>query len=255
MLLVLGHLDRPGRHRERAQPGGAAERLLRAGVAVVDVPLDRRDLLAAQRRDAVGHQQRLGCGGAHQRTELGHRVPDAGRGLGVHHGDELRVGVGLEGLLDLLERHDLSQRRGELHHVELVPTGHLGDPRSEEAGMDRDHGVAGLGQVRESRLHAARAARREAERQAVGPLPERLQAEHQVEQDVPEVRVEMAVHLERHRFEDLGVHVGRSGAAEQTCSGVQGRDAGDERIGHGFPPSSGTARSRRPDRSSNGHSN
>ena len=52
---------------------------------------------------------------------------------------------------------------------------------------------------------------------------------HQIDQDVPEVGVEVSVHLQGHRLQDLRVDVRRSRAAQEASSGLQRRDAGHER--------------------------
>ena len=73
--------ERPGRH---------AEALLRARVAGVDAPAVDLDRDAAERRDGVDEQQRVGVA---QRGERRDVVLDAGRRLRVHDRDEARVGV------------------------------------------------------------------------------------------------------------------------------------------------------------------
>ena len=74
----------------------------------------------------------------------------------------------------------------------------------------------------------------------------------EVDQDVPEVGVEVPVHRVAHRFEHLGVHVGRPGAAQEPFARLQRRDAGDERLAHVGPSSRGPADGRA--RSLNGRS-
>ena len=76
---------------------------------------------AAERRDAVDEQQRVALGRAERRDVVAH----AGRGLGVHDGDDLRVRVrgeqrlGIDRLAPLgLDPHDLgAAARGDVAHA------------------------------------------------------------------------------------------------------------------------------------------
>ena len=86
-------LHRPRRERDRRDAGRRAQALLAARVAVVDAPALGLELDAAERGDAVGHQQRVAV--AQLRGQLRQRVGDAGRRLGVHDGDQPRLGMPL----------------------------------------------------------------------------------------------------------------------------------------------------------------
>ena len=225
-LAIRDPLQRAWRDAERREPRRTAERLLRTGVGVVDAPRGRGDHLTAERRDAVRQQERVaGAAVGDHRPEILHGVANTRGGFRVDHADQLRVGMLRERVGHLLERHDLAERRGELDEVGTGAPCHLGDAGAEESGVEHEHGVAGLHQVRHPRLHARGAARAEAEREAVGAAPERFEPLRQIQQQVPEVRVEVSVDRQLHGLEDLGMHVRRARPAQEAVAGIDRRDA------------------------------
>jgi hypothetical protein len=96
-----------------------------------------------------------------------------------------------------------------------MPPGDLRDTPAEEAALGHDHGVARLHEVHDAGLHAGRARAVERQHQPVGHPVHAPQQRHDVEENLVHPRVEMAEHRARHRVEHGGVHVCRSGAAEQ----------------------------------------
>ena len=115
------------RDRHRRHPRRRREALLRAAVGVVDPPRAHVERDPAERRHAVGEQQRVGA--EHRRPELLQRVQRARRRLGVHDGDEPRPRVPVQRVEQRLVRHGLAPRRRR-----RAPPGHRGARRRRPSG-------------------------------------------------------------------------------------------------------------------------
>ena len=90
----------PGPHE--AQAGRHHQTLLRGGEGDVDTPRVHLELLAADRGDAVDHQQRRVVGSVEGAANRRHVVAGRRGGVGVHHQHrlDLSLGVGSQPLLD-----------------------------------------------------------------------------------------------------------------------------------------------------------
>ena len=142
-------------------------------------------------------------------------------------------GVGAQGLLDRSERDDLPERRGELRPARLPARG----PSRRSARRRTRQWITSTlspGSTRFAKpasIPEVPLALKQSDR-PVGPAPERLQPVDQIQQDVPEVGVEVPVDRQLHRLEHLRVDVRRSRTAEEPVARIQRRDGGHE-IGHG----------------------
>ena len=122
-------LHRPLGHRHRRHPGRRRQALLGARVGEVHAPVAHLERHAGERGDAVGHQQRVAV--AQQGAELGQRVLDPGRGLGMHHGDHPRPGF--------VDRAPPSVRRSKRTHPSRPSTCH----HARRHGAERSQRSAG----------------------------------------------------------------------------------------------------------------
>ena len=217
--LALAHpVDGARRHRERREPGRAAERLLRARVGVVDAP---RVGETSSPPSEVTQSTSRSASGAWPRIELAqllHRVPDAGRRLGVHDATSFVSGFASSAASTSSERHDLAERRGELDEVGAGARRAISAIRAPKnpawitmtlsPGSIRFAKPASMPEVPEALKQSERPS---AWRQSA------LQPVDEIEQDVPEVGVEVPVHRERIAsrtsgltFEGPGPHSSRS---------------------------------------------
>lgn len=119
---------------DNAESGRAADGLLAGGQDDVEIPLVEGDLLAAYAADAVDDDEGLGADAADELSHAFDVAEDTGGGVDVGDGEEL-VGLGLEGLLDLLEGGAVSDGGLELGGIGAVGLQASGEGVGEVAGV------------------------------------------------------------------------------------------------------------------------
>lgn len=178
-----------------------------AAVGEVHAPVVDLQRYTAQRGDAVHQQQGVALAG----TDGGDLVADSCRGLGVHHGDDLGIRMGVEEVLWVECPTPLGihpQDRG------TAAGGHIAHPLAEQA-VDADHDrVAGPQHVHEGGLHASRTGGRHGEGERVGGAEDLTQPFVGLVQEGNEVRVQVAQHGTAEGLDDLRIGVPGTGAHE-----------------------------------------
>ena len=183
-LEALEGARRDGHGRE---PGRAAQALLGATVGDVDAVLVDQHRHAAERRDAIGDDQRSGLvGRLADRLRL---VVHAGGGFGLHEGHHVRL-LAADELARFLRVERLAPMLGEPDDLGALAACHFADAVGEEAVGQQREFAAGLGEVGHRGFHAgtAGAGYRQVElvRRRVG---------------VAQQRANLAGHLEEERIE------------------------------------------------------
>ena len=199
--------------------GGRGEALLRAGVGGVDTPLVDLDGHAAEGGDAVEEEEgavRLAKGG-----DALDRLADAGGGLGVDDGDELRRS-GAQLPLDGFLGDGGAPGGGHDGDLGAGAGGHLGDAVAEVAADADDGAVARLEEVHDGRFHAAGAGAGRSEGDLVfgaEDLPHHLLA---FVHDADELGVEVAEEGQAHGGQHAGIGAAGAGAHEDATGRIKG---------------------------------
>jgi hypothetical protein len=163
-------------------------------------------------------------------AELLDGVAHAGRRLGVDDGDEPRARIGVDRVEERLVGGDLPVVGADLDHLRARALGHARDAVAEEPRDGDDGGVARLEQVHEPALHARRPGRLMREDEAaLGVVDPALEVD-ELEQDLVEIRVEVAQHRLLHRLQDGRLDVARARPGEQALRWIEARKVG--RRGH-----------------------
>ena len=139
----------------------------------------------------------------------------------MHHRDHPRTRVPIELLHQCVVRNALTPVGLDSHNMRAVPARDLRDTAAEVAALPDDHRVARLEQVRDAGLHAGGARAVKGEHEPVRHAIDASQHRDDVQQDLVEVRVEVAEHGPAHRVEHGGVYVRRAGAAQEPLGGPE----------------------------------
>ena len=214
--------------RDRRHAGRRADALLRARVGEVDSPGVEVEPDAAERGDAVGHQQHVAT--AQLLAELGERVLDAGRCLGVDDDEQARIGVRVERLEQAVIGDVLAPVGIDLDDVGALTLGDLDDPPAEEAVDGDDRRVARLEQMVEPALHSRGAGRLQRQHQAAARAVGGAQQRDQLGLDLEQIGIHVAEQRSLHRGQRGGGGIARSGAAEQALGRVKRGRGGHRRL-------------------------
>ena len=206
----------------RRETGRHPETLLRTGVDGVDAPRVDLDLDAAERRDHVDEQQRVGVPEHRERCDV---VLHAGGRLRVHDREHAGAGMLAMRVEQALRVDRASPRRLHAHDFGAGPARNLTHALTEHTVDPDDHGVTRLDEIDEAGLHARRAGPAHGQRQRVlgserDPQPVGDLVEHQ-----EEVGIEMPEHRALERLHHLGVRVRRAGAQQETFGVLHDSDA------------------------------
>ena len=151
------HEPETGRHHQT---------LLRRGDGDVDTPLVHEVPVAAERGDAVDHQQRRVIGGVDRPADGGDVVAHRRAGVDVHREDRLDrpVGVGPQARLDVgrVDRRPVGRVDGL--DLDAGHRGHLAPDDREPAGFEHEHTVAARQRVADRHLPRAMTVRHGHER-------------------------------------------------------------------------------------------
>ena len=154
-------------------------------------------------------------------------VADPSGGLGVHHGDDGRRGMGRQHLV-WVER--LSPRGLDGGHLRPQTPRHLAHALTEQSVHTHDHGIARVHEVDERRLHPRRPRAAQWQREGIRRAEHHPQTIHGLVEDLQEGRIEMAQYRPDQRSGDLGVGVRRPRSHQQSardghtasCQGARG---------------------------------
>jgi hypothetical protein len=109
----------------------------------------------------------------------------------------------------------------DLDDVGAVAAGDLGDPPPEVAAAGDDRGLPGLQQVGDPGLHPGGPGRLQRDQQALPGAKDPPQKLDHLQEDLVEVRVQVAEHRLLHRLEHRELDVGRPRAAQQPPGRLQ----------------------------------
>ena len=215
--------ERPRAERHGAEPGRGPDALLRAGASRVDSPLIDFYRHATQRRHAVDRDERPVA--VRDLGDLGHRLPGAGRGLGVDQRDQLG-GLFLQLRLEALRSDHLPQRGLDDPDRRAGTRRHLGQALAEKADHADDALVPRLQQVEQDGLEPAAAGGRHRDGVVVRRAEYLPQHRHRLVHDLQKVRVEMADQRRGEGPADARVDVGGARAEKRPLGGEGRRVAG-----------------------------
>ena len=219
-------LDSTRREAHGREPGRHAETLLRARIHGVDAPAVDVDGDAAERRDGVDQQQRVGL------LELGERrdlVLDAGRRLGVHDREYARVRMCVPRVKELVRIDRVTPGGLDAHDLGAAPARDLAHPLAEHAVDADDRGVARLEQVDEACLHPGRSGSADRQGERVARAEHRAQTVGDLVEHDEEVGIEMPEHRPLERLHHLRIRIRRPGPEQQSISMRHTREASDSR--------------------------
>ena len=214
---------------DRRQARRAGQAFLRAAVDGVDVPAVDVEFDPAERGDRVHDGERavavgdLGeCAGVRQ---------GAGRGLGHHESQRLRLRVGFQSVLDTLRVDGARPRIVHHHGGGAAALDVFLHAPPEHAVAAHDHGVTGFDQVHEAGLHAHRARAGNRKGHFVVGLEGSPQQCLDVVHQVHEGGVKVADGRPRHGGQYARVHVGRAGAHQGAQRRLKARHRKDSSTG------------------------
>ena len=225
-LAIPDLVDRALAEGDRRQAGNAGETFLGAGIDRVEAPFIHPDRGAAEGSHAIGDHQAIVLVGQFPHA-LGVGL-GAGGSLGVNEGDDLRIGVLIQRLLQLGQIHGAAP--GILHH-DRGAAGTLDillHAAAEHAVLAHDDLVARFHQVGETGFHAGGTGCGNRDRQLVVGLKGVLQQLLHLIHHADEHRVEMTDGGPGQGLENARVNIGRAGAHQRANGGIEGLNHGND---------------------------
>ena len=206
--------------RNGRQAGRAGQAFLAAGIHRIDAPFVHIQRRAAQAGDAIHDGER-----AEFLRDLAERLGvalRAGRGFGMHEGEDLCIRIRLEGVAHLVRIDRRAPGVVDDHRHAAGAFDVFQHTAAEHAVAADDHLVAWLHQVDETHFHPRRAWRRDREGQRVLGLERHAQHGLDLFHQVDERGVEVADGRTCHGIEDALGHVGGPRAHEDALGWDEG---------------------------------
>ncbi len=211
-------LGRAGTDRQRGEAGRATEAFLGAAVDNVGAPGIDGHRYAAQRGDTVHHQQ-AAVAVDDLRHPL-HRLPGAGRGLGVDQRHQLGR-LCFQGRLDLGELEHVAPRPFQPSHPGAIAGGHVAQPLAEIAVHPDQHRVVRLDEIAQRGFHARAAGPRHRDGEPVLGLQDETQQLLHLVHHGDKLGVQVAQQRVRHRAQHARMHGARSRAQQDARGGIE----------------------------------